>query len=400
MPDKFTETKTVGLGNRMVDSVKNVFVGLLMFVASFGLLYWNEGRADLSLIAKQAVEISSETANTNAELEGKLISTTGDVKTEETVGDELFLYPGDYLAVERNVEMYAWIEDTEEKENTNLGGSQTTETTYTYRKDWVADPKPSSSFKYPEEHGNPELYYENGTYTVSEAAVGVYSFDASKITLPEFSDLSLKEDMIFIEVGTGVLANSQYIFLPYTSGGSLTAPKVGDVRVSYKVLEPGFSGTVFGKLDGSEILPSVDKDNNELFRLFAGTRDEAVATLHEEFVMMLWLFRVLGFLLMWMGLTALFGPFTTLLDILPILGSLGRGVVGAVMFVVAFVLSIITILVSMILHNIVALIVLLALSLVGIGFAVNILRKKLKEKQAGGGLSGGIGGMVNKVLGK
>jgi len=330
MPDKFTETKTIGLGSRLGTSVKNVFVGLLMFVASFGVLYWNEGRVDLSTVAKEAAEISAETA-ADSSLNGKLVSLTGEVTTEETLGDGEMLLPGSYLAVERAVEMYAWVEKTEEKENTNLGGSQTVETTYSYVKEWTASPPSSSGFKYSEGHINPTLNMEGGSYAVTEAKVGVYSIDPIKIELPEYSDLTLEKEMLALEGSKVVLANSQYLFAAYSTGSSLTVPQVGDIRISYKVLNPNFEGTVFGKLKDTQIDSYFDKDNNELYRLFAGTRDEAISTLHGEFVMMLWLMRALGFLLMWIGLTSLFGPFTTLLDVLPILGSLGRGVVGAVM---------------------------------------------------------------------
>jgi len=394
MPDKFTETKTIGLGSRLGTSVKNVFVGLLMFVASFGVLYWNEGRVDLATVAKEAVEISAETANTDSALSGKLVSLTGDVTTEETLGDGDMLLPGSYLAVERVVEMYAWTEQTEEKEQNNLGGSQTVETTYDYVKNWTSNPPSSSNFKYSEGHINPTLNVEGGSYAVTEANVGVYSINPIKIELPEYSDLTLEDEMLSLEGTKATLSNSQYVFLPYATGSTLSSPQVGDVRISYKVLEPGFEGTVFGKLKGEKIDPYFDEDNNELYRLFAGTRDEAVNTLHGEFVMMLWLMRALGFLLMWVGLTALFGPFTTLLDVLPILGSLGRGVVGAVMFVVALVLVSITILVSMVIHNIVALIIVIVLALIGLGFAMNVLRKKLKAKQGGS-----LGGVVNNILG-
>jgi len=398
MPDKFTETKTIGLGSRVGSSVKNVFAGLLMFVASFGVLYWNEGRIDLSSVANQAVEISSEVANTDTSLNGKLVSLTGNVTTTETLGDDWLLLPGSYIGVERVAEMYAWVEKTEEKEQSNLGGSQTVETTYSYVKEWKTDPANSSSFKYSEGHVNPTMSSKGGEYVVDDAKVGVYSIDPGKIDLPEYSDLTLEPEMLSLEGSKATLANDQYIYLAYATGSSLNSPTVGDVRISYKVLEPSFDGTVFGKLKNSQIDPYFDKDQNELYRLFTGTRDEAIATLHGEFVMMLWLMRALGFLLMWVGLTALFGPFTTLLDIIPILGSLGRGVVGAVMFVVALVLAAITIVVSMIIHNIVALIIVIILALAGLGYSMNILRKKLKEKQPGG--LGGLGGIVGGLMGK
>ncbi len=66
MPDQFTDVTTTGYGGRIVNSIKGVVIGLILFVVSFGLLYWNEGRVDLSNIAKTATEISSAIVNTDS----------------------------------------------------------------------------------------------------------------------------------------------------------------------------------------------------------------------------------------------------------------------------------------------------------------------------------------------
>ena len=40
-----TETTTIGWGSRLGASLKGIVVGLVLFVAGFPLLFWNEGRA-------------------------------------------------------------------------------------------------------------------------------------------------------------------------------------------------------------------------------------------------------------------------------------------------------------------------------------------------------------------
>ena len=60
---------------------------------------------------------------------------------------------------------------------------------------------------------------------------------------------------------------------------------------------------------------------------------------------------------MWGGLFLVMEPINVLLDVLPFLGSLGRGLSGFGTFLVAAVLSIVTILVAVIVHNLVAMIV-------------------------------------------
>jgi len=129
MPDQFVKVTTKGYGTRIGESVGRVVVGILLFLGSFGLLFWNEGRADLSTVANKAIDVGTAQ-------DGDLVWVTGEVSTDAKIGDDLYLDAGDYLAVERNVEMYAWVEKTEESSTTNVGGSETTTTTYDYVKEW------------------------------------------------------------------------------------------------------------------------------------------------------------------------------------------------------------------------------------------------------------------------
>jgi len=45
MSDTFSEVTSQGWGGRLMQSIKGVLIGLLLFVAGFPLLFWNEGRA-------------------------------------------------------------------------------------------------------------------------------------------------------------------------------------------------------------------------------------------------------------------------------------------------------------------------------------------------------------------
>jgi len=377
MPDSFSSTTTTGYGSRIVNSIKGVVIGLILFVVSFGLLYWNEGRVDLSNIAKTATEISSATVSTDSSLTGKLISTTGVVNSDQIIGDNLFLNPDKFIAAEREVEMYSWIEKSESHSKTNTGGSETTETTYTYSKGWEENPKSTSNFKHPEGHENPQKSLDSYTNKVTAATIGVYNLDPQSVTLPNFSQLPLNSQNITLSDGA-TLANDSYLFIKKSEGGTFDSPQVGDLRISYHVLRPGFDGTIFGKLSGSKIDPYFDQDGNNLYRVFIGTRDQGIATLHTEYTTLLWILRLVGFLLMWFGLSALFGPISVLMDILPIFGAISRSLIGVITFAVAFVLTIVTILVSMIVHSLIALIIALVIT-VGAIIAFFVMLKNKKK---------------------
>lgn len=39
----YTETTTQSWGSRLGDSLKGIIVGIILFIVSFPLLFWNEG---------------------------------------------------------------------------------------------------------------------------------------------------------------------------------------------------------------------------------------------------------------------------------------------------------------------------------------------------------------------
>jgi len=350
-----------------------------MFIVSFGVLYWNEGRVDVSEIAKTSVEISA-TAQAPSGTDGQLVSTTGIFKSDEKIGDT-YLQAGDYIAIKRNAEMYAWEETEKSTSKTNTGGSQTTETTYTYEKTWTGSPESSTGFKQQEGHLNPAMLISGNSVAVQNAKVGIYGIDMAQVTLPSFKGVPLTSTNTVLADGL-TLANEQYLF---KGTGSIASPQVGDIRVSYSIIpNPLNTATIFGKLDSanSTINPYYGEKNAKLYRIFEGTRDSGISTMKTEFTIITWILRGVGFFLMWFGLMSLFGPISVFLDVLPIFGSISRSGIGAITFIVSLILSIITILVSMIIHNLIVLIVVLLAAVIG---SVWYMKGKRKKQTTTGG---------------
>jgi len=131
-----TETKTTGFLGNLMNSILAIPIGILLFLASFVVLFMNEGRTDWSKVGERAVELAAtDTAGT-----GALVSVTGPLSTAETLGDSPYLQAGSYLVLEREAEMFAWIEDSSTETTNNTGGSTTTRTTYTYPRTGRAPP--------------------------------------------------------------------------------------------------------------------------------------------------------------------------------------------------------------------------------------------------------------------
>ncbi|MFH1537057.1 MAG: TMEM43 family protein [Patescibacteria group bacterium] len=349
MPDQFKEVTRTSYGSKVKSSFGGVLIGLILFVGSFVLLYWNEGRVDISNIAATATQIQAD--ETNTDVEGNLVSAYGELKTEENIGDD-YLVEDNYVQLVRTTEMYSWIEEEESETKTETGGSDVTETTYTYDTDWTSDPEDSSDFKYPEEHENPNKSVDDKTVNNNKTYIGNYKIDTTKVDLPSLSEITLNETNTILDAESE-LVNS-YIFI---GEGTLSNPEVGDIRISYQALSPGADVTVFGKLDGTNISTYADEDANTLYRVFNSTHEEALATMHTEYVTSMWIFRAVGFIMMWIGLAMFLGPISTILSFIPLLGKAGRGLISIITFVIAAILSILTILISMILQSTVALVI-------------------------------------------
>lgn len=283
-----------------------IFVGLFAILVSIGLAFWNENRVDVSRIAGSAVELTSDARTADEPLQGTLVSVSGSVTSNEMLGDDLFLLPGNYLAVRRIVEMYAWVEN-------NPPGIESTDRrkrnpTTSYQKTWTSNPRSEVEFQFPLGHDNPPFTLASDNFVVSRLQVGAYSMQGD-IALPPVARLSLNDEALSLTKGA-VLTNDEYIFI---GNGSLSNPELGDVRVRYEVLLPDFDGTVFGAFEGGEIHPYVDENGNELYRLFSGSHEQAVATLQEEYAMMTWIIRLIGFIFMGFGIVAGATSFAALL---------------------------------------------------------------------------------------
>ena len=467
MADQFTSVSEQGLGGSLMDSIKGVAAGALLFFVSFLVLWMNEGRVDLSEIAKKSTAVKPDTVDSRQN--GKFVSVTGMLTSEEKVGDPELLNPGSYIKLDRAVEMFAWVEKKESKTETKLGGKKVTTTTITYAKEWTATPKRPSDFERPEGHENPALPLESEHFTATKAMVGSYPFNPADpaLRLPGGEPLKLTDDMVKGAAGEPAAdaakgetagakdgegdsakadegaakdeaksadddeedkpakskkshskkdkskrkhhgrskkrvlppvtkatvdsaerkadaiarrkpqsftrASDTYLF---KGSGSLGDPQVGDARVSFVALNPGITVTLFGQLDGGQVVPySLPKGEGKLIRAGLGTRDQAIAQLRGAHKAIGWVLRIVGFAMMWVGLMLFFGPINALLDIVPFLGSAGRFLIGIAMFPVALVLSSITILLSIIAHSP----ILLALFIVGLAAGAYFLYQKKKK---------------------
>jgi hypothetical protein len=360
----FRTSSTTSWGGRIKASITAVIFGFSMFFGSFVMLYLNEGRVNVSLIAKNAIDISASDAPP-ANTDQKLVCAKGLFSSDEKIGDE-YIYAGEFLVIERTAEMYAWKEKETTTTTEGYDGSETKHKEYSYSRGWEESPQNSRNFKISQEHHNPEKRIASSEKRANKATLGNYSVNMNTVVLPPLEKLNLNTKVVNVHDRLEIV-NDSYLYWGF---GSYSRPAIGDIRLSYRILSnPVANAIIFGNLDAQNksIIPHIGMKETTLYRIFATDRATAISTMQGEYKLLIWLFRIGGFFLMWIGLSLLFGPISMLLAIIPFFGKITRAIIGVITFAVSLVLTIITVIISMLLHSPIALII----SLIGIiGFVI------------------------------
>ncbi len=359
-PDQFQEVTRQGYGSRITSSLKGALFGIVLFLGSFVLFWWNEGnlaeeKSAFSQISKEVKRAPVDRIDSN--LTGKLVHVTAHLSSEEMLGDEEYLDEGEYLALERHVEMFQWVERTDKDTKEKLGGSSETTTTYRYTKEWKSGRVDSSEFKQVEGHQNPALSVEEGVWRVSESSFGPYDGSGIVERLDPQEELPLSSGMLLKSE-----AEQEGSYLTIRKG---TGDTLGDIRMKYFAVRPSTFSIIAVQTPGNGFEAYHLPNDRVKFLIEEGTKspEEIIANARSAAGMFAWILRGVGFLMMWFGMSLFFQPLAMLLAIVPPAAGLGRALIGGFTFLLALVLSIVTIILCYIARNPLVLLVAVVLTL-------------------------------------
>ncbi len=325
--DTFTEVTTQSWFGRLGSSCSSVVFGIVLLIAGVILLFWNEGRAvrmARALNEGQSAAISVSADTIDPANEGKLIHLTADAKTDETLSDSMFGVSAKAIALARNVEMYQWKEEESSETRKKLGGSTETVTTYTYSKAWSDSVIDSSGFKKPGNHQNPANKPVPDSSTVaSVVTVGAFRLSPSLIgKINKREDVSIDQSML-ANVGEGMGQRISISGGKFYFGDDPGNPQIGDARVSFTVVRPCRVSLV-AKQSGNTFKPYQAKNGNKVELLSVGdySKDDMFAAAKQGNATLAWILRLVGLVLIAMGMLALFSPLQVLSDFIPFVGNI------------------------------------------------------------------------------
>ncbi|WP_295456677.1 TMEM43 family protein [uncultured Thiodictyon sp.] len=335
--DSYTEVTSESWFSRIGGSFKSIAFGLLLFIAAFPLLWWNEGNSVErynSLKESQGVVIAVAADAVNPSNDGRLIHVKGLATTDETLKDDVFGVTAPAIVLQRVVTMYQWKESEKTETKEQLGGTKTTTKTYSYSKQWSGDPINSSQFKHAAGHTNPVMPYKSQTFQATNVRLGAFRLTADQVgrlsgaqVLP-VQALQMRAplpDKTPTRMGDG-----------FYLGNNVADPQVGDLQVSFKVIKPA-DVSIIAQQQGNTFIAYHTKSGGDVDLLQMGLLDANAmfAIAQRENTVMTWIIRAVGFLLMWVGLGMILSPLSVLASVVPFLGDLIAMGTGLLAFLAA-----------------------------------------------------------------
>ncbi len=343
--DFYTEISSESWFSQLGDSLKGILFGLLLFIIAFPLLWWNEGRSVErfnSLKEGQSLVISVPAAPLNLVNNDKLIHTQGLATTEEILKDTVFAVSVPAIKLQRHVSMYQWKETEKTETHEEVGGSKTTIKRYAYSKDWSDNQISSSQFKQIAGHDNPPMLYKSATFQAQKVSLGAFELNADQI-----ARLSGEHDFAVQGVQTPTQLAGKKLTVTgagFYLGDNPTEPQIGDLQISFKVLQPT-DVSIVAQQQGNHFNAYHTQAGSDIDLLEMGRLDaNAMFTIAQtENTVITWAIRIGGFLCMWVGLSLVFKPLSILGAIIPFLGDLIAMGTGLFAFLLALPCTMLTI---------------------------------------------------------
>jgi hypothetical protein len=372
----YTETSSEGFFSRLSSAFGGIVTGFILIAISSVLLYWNEGnyvRTAQGLAEGRGSVVDISESKVDPAHEGKLVHLSGVTRAGAELKDEMFGVKASALRLRREVQFYQWEEKKESKKRKKLGGSQETVTTYTYARTWTDSPIDSSNFKEKGHDNPPASDVAEATFEAQDATLGAFKLSSSVLeNLAQYEALPLS--------GVALPAEQRQLKVTGTSlysGKDPTSPAVGDFKIRYEVVKPG-PISVVAKQVGDGLESYLTKGNTKILLVQSGTKSaaEMFVGAEQSNSTLTWALRGVGWLLMCIGFSLLFGPVTVLADILPFFGDLVGIGVGLFGFMIGSSISLLVISIGWVVARPLLGIMMLLGAAAALGFAFKMGRNK------------------------
>lgn len=352
----YTEVTRQGFGSKLSGSVGGMFFGFLIFVGSFAVLWFNEGRAVRTAKGLEeglAEFVKIDYQNIDDSNDDKLVYAYGETSTDDILTDDEFGIEINALKLKRKVEMYQWKEFTKTRKEKKIGGGEETITDYTYKKVWSDKLINSNDFKLWEDHQNPSAKdYANYEIAASQIEFGEFTLENNIVQhFTSYEGFSLKGIDLTEYMNAKVITEKdnsldkgnsiQKLYFGY---GSNQNPALGDYKVSFQFIEIG-DYSIIAKQTGDSFESYETSTGSTILLINEGkvSAKKMFDQAQGNNTILTWILRGVGIFMMYLGIMMMFNIVTTIANIIPFLGTLVNLGVSLFAGIISFALSLITI---------------------------------------------------------
>ncbi len=345
--DTYTEVTTRSWGSKIAGSLIGLILGPILVVGACAALFWNEGRAvqtARSLTEGAAIVIDVAPAPVSLANQGLLVHVTGELKAATRLSDPDFGVSSDAVRLIRDVAMYQWKEESKSETRKNVGGSEETVTTYTYRREWSGKPIESAKFKQPGLHDNPPMTIKDrdvvardatlGAFRLGEPAIRRFNTDTRLAVDPSVADTVRKRTGRPVNIAAG------QIYLSDDPG----SPRVGDYRIGYRIVPVGIASVVARQTD-TELTGYQSRAGDVI--LLANTGSHSAAEMFKAAQdanrVLTWILRTVFTMLVFIGFAFSTRILVALADVLPFVGNVMQATTFAIALLLTAILAPLTI---------------------------------------------------------
>lgn len=338
-----------GYFERIGNAIKGMVFGGVLFVLSFVLLFWNEGHAVhrakvLSAGASAVVDVAGDKVDPGCN--GKLVHFVADTKGQPLTDDD-YGVSIDGIALQRTVKMYQWKETVTEKKDAVGGGSTRTPS---YSKVWSESEINSSKYMDPS-RANPLMPVASYIHRAAPVTAGAFTLSSALVNqVNNFTAITPGKIPPAFANRAAILDSTVYIAHQGATSrptGAKDEAQIGDVMITFAVAKPG-TVSVVACQNGANLGPFATPSGplGELLKVGSVSGQVMIQQEQQANVILTWVLRGVGLLVMWIGLLMIFSPLKVLADVIGIFGDIVGAGLGLITGLAAVSLSLITIAVA------------------------------------------------------
>lgn len=355
-------------------TIKNFFVGIILgvlfIIIGVFVLFFNERNNVKNMKSVSEARdklVLTEPTPIKSENEGALVTLSGKLSyNNEDLYDSFFgVHSGKKTyKMQRFVEMYQWKEESSGDDKDKK----------LYKKVWSSSIINSDLFD-DASHVNPSsVPYDSLTIYADNVRLGDYAISSDNLK-QVFTD----EDVLIEDASLpfGYSLQNNYI----TNSGDINSPEVGDIRISYKMIDSN-DFSIVAMQSGNKLVDYVSKQGKTIHLSSTGivSGNELINKLESGNNVLKWILRIVGIVLISFGFAGLISPINKVLNFVPIVGNKISGIISLMALLVGVGVSLIIIGVSWVIYRpIIGILLLVSAALFMYG-VVHLIKKNKDPK--------------------